>query len=503
MTRPSKLAWGAAAATLALHLLGNAHYGFFRDELYFIICGRHPALGFVDQPPLTPLLAAGSQLFGHSLFALRSLSALSAAAAVFITCRTVRELEGGAFAEVVASIAVALAPVLLNFGTLVTTNTLGLWTWPLLTLWVIRRVKGDAPSGWLGVGAVVGVAGNAKYSVLFWVAALVVGLLLTPQRRIFAARGFAAGLGVATALLLPNFLWQATHGFPMLELLHNGQQGKNVVLTPAGFLFQQGVLLTPLLALVAVVGVGWLLSRAPWRWLGLAFVLLFALMIGLHAKAYYPANAYPIAFAAGAVALEAVTHRRHALRPVIAGVLVLLCAPFAPLALPVLSEPQFLAYSERLRQLGVPLPSPGERHAHRAALGQIYADMHGWPELEAAVARVYGSLPADQRAQAAIVASNYGEAAAIDFFGARDGLPPVLSGHNQYFLWGPRGATGAVIIDVHGDCGAREHLFRESRLAATFSAPYVMPYEDALPIWVCVGLTRPLPELWPSLKHFI
>ena len=503
MTRRSaKLAWGAAALTLLAHLLGNPHYGFFRDELYFIVCGRHPAFGFVDQPPLTPLLAAASQLFGHSLFALRAISAVCAATAVFVTCLVVRELEGGVFAELLAALAVALAPVLIAFGTLVTTDMLGLWAWPLLTLLVIRQVKGAPPRGWLWVGAAVALAGNAKYSVFFLVLALVGGLLLTPERKVFATRWFAAGLGLAAALLLPNFLWQAVHGFPMLELLHNGQLGKNVQLSPAGFLLQQAVLLTPLLALLALMGLGWLFSRAQWRWLGLSLLLLFALMVGLHAKAYYPADVYPVAFAAGAVAVEGLTQRRRALRPVIAGLVVLLCAPFAPLALPILSEQTYLAYAASLRRAGVPLPSPGEHHA-QAALGQVYADMHGWPQLAATVARVYRSLPPEQRAKATIAASNYGEAAAIDFFGASDGLPPVLSGHNQYFLWGPHGASGDVVIDVNGDCGAQAHLFRERRLAATFSAPYVMPYEDQLPIWVCVGITRPLPQIWPSLKHYI
>lgn len=104
---------------------------------------------------------------------------------------------------------------------------------------------------------------------------------------------------------------------------------------------------------------------------------------------------------------------------------------------------------------------------------------------------------------AAIVASNYGEAAAIDFFGRPYGLPPVLSGHNQYYLWGPRGYAGNVIIDVNGDCGRRAHLFRQARLAATFSAPYVIPYEDNLPIMVCRGMTEPLRQLWPALKIYI
>lgn len=492
---------GAAGVALAAHLAGNPHYGFFRDELYFIICGRHPAFGYVDQPPVVPLLAAASQLFGHSLFALRAVSALCAAAAVFVTCLLVRELEGDTFAEVLAALATLLAPILISFGTLVGPDCIGTWAWPLLTLLLIRLAKGGPPRLWLWVGGVVAVAGNAKYSAFFWVVALLVGLLVTPQRRLMRSRGFAGALTVATVLLLPNFLWQATRGFPMLELLRNGQQGKNVMLSPGEFLLHQPILLGPLLALLALVGLGWLLWNARWRWLGIAAALLFVLMIGLHAKDYYPADVYPVLFAAGAVAVQAWTRRIRGLRPVIAAAVMVLSVPFAPLAMPVLSEPQFLAYTDLLRKVGIPLPSPGEHHK-AAALGQVYADMHGWPELAEAVAGVYRSLPPGERAQAAIVADNYGEASAITFFGERLGLPHALSGHNQYFLWGPRGATGEVLIDVGGDCAAGRHVFREARLAATFSAPWVMPYEDALPIYVCKGITRPLSELWPMVKSF-
>jgi hypothetical protein len=146
--------------------------------------------------------------------------------------------------------------------------------------------------------------------------------------------------------------------------------------------------------------------------------------------------------------------------------------------------------------------SVATEHGRRATLPEDWADMHGWPELAATVANVYQSLPPEERAQAAIVTGNYGEAAAIDFFGRRDGLPPALSGHNQYFLWGTHGYSGNVIIDVGGDCGAREHLFASAERAATLTAPWVISFEDSLPIMVCRGIQEPLAQLWPSLKSY-
>jgi hypothetical protein len=135
-------------------------------------------------------------------------------------------------------------------------------------------------------------------------------------------------------------------------------------------------------------------------------------------------------------------------------------------------------------------------------LPQDWADMHGWPELAATVARVYENLPPGEKQKAVIVAHNYGQAAAIEFFGSQYGLPTVLSGHNQYYLWGTRGKSGEVLIDVKGDCGKSINLFRSSELAATFTHPYVMPYENNTPIMVCRGITRPLQGIWPTTRYY-
>ena len=188
VARLDRTATIAALATFVLHLAANPHYGFFRDELYFIICGFHPAWGYVDQPPLVPLLAAGSQLFGHSLVLLRALPAAFAAGGVYVTCRLVAELGGRTFAAVLATLAFLAAGVLESFGTKVGPDMVGLWLWPLAALYVLRIVKGADPRWWLGAGACIGVALESKYSVIFFALALVAGLLLTPQRRVLFSR---------------------------------------------------------------------------------------------------------------------------------------------------------------------------------------------------------------------------------------------------------------------------------------------------------------------------
>jgi hypothetical protein len=289
----------------------------------------------------------------------------------------------------------------------------------------------------------------------------------------------------------------------MLELLRNGQMGKNIVLTPQQYLVQQIFLLNPLLLPVPVIGLIWLFVRSQWRWLAYGYLLLIAAMIALHGKDYYPADVYPYLIAAGAVPIEAWTRRGAAvLRPALALAATACGLWMVPFVLPVLPEQQFIAYRTGA-MAALHVKRIESEHHREAALGQDYADMHGWPQFASTVAQVYASLPPAERARAAIKTSNYGEAAAIDVFGARYHLPPAISGHNQYYLWGTHGYTGDVLIDVNGDCGAKEHFFRESHLAARFSSPYVMPYEDNLPIMVCRGIKKPLADIWPAVKEYI
>jgi 4-amino-4-deoxy-L-arabinose transferase-like glycosyltransferase len=494
----------AAFVVLVVHLIGNPHYGFFRDELYFIICGFHPAWGYVDQPPVAPLLAAASQLFGPSLFLLRAVPALFAAAGAYVTCLLAVELGGGAFAQIVAALAFLFAGVLMSFGMKVGPDMAGLALWPLTALFVLRIAKGADPRYWLAAGTAVGAGLESKYSTAFFAAALIAGLLLTPQRRLLGSRWFAAGALVAVVLVLPNFLWQALHGFPMLELLRNGQNGKNVVAGPLLYVAQQLLITNLFLSPIWIVGLVALLRNGTTRFLGYTYVVLIALMIVLHGKHYYPGDVYPIVIAAGAVVLASWTKRSAALRVALIGAMLAAGLFFLPFSLPVLAERPMVDYAAFVgRVLHVGKTALATEHNQTAALPADWADMHGWPELTATVARVYAALPPRERAQAAIVASNYGEAAAIDFFGKAYGLPPVLSGHNSYWLWGTHGYSGNVIIDVNGDCGASEHLYRHARLAARSNPPWVMSYEANVPIAVCNGLTRPLGSIWPQLKDYI
>jgi hypothetical protein len=487
----------AAFLTLVLHLAGNPHYGFFRDELYFIICGFRPDVGYVDQPPLVPLLAAFSQTFGLSLFALRAVPAVFAALTTFIAARFAFELGGGRFAIIITALVTTFAPEMLAFGARLSPDTVEMAVWPLMALVLYRMVRGASPRWWLVISVLTALAFWAKYSVAFFAVALVIGLLLTPQRRLLRTWWFPAAVVLGAILIAPNVWWQWHYHFPMLQLLHNDYDKFMLKWPP--FPLQQIMIMSPLLSIVWLIGLGWLFANARTRFLAYAYVALVAMMWAGDAKAYYPAPVYAYLVAAGCVPIERWTGVRPRWRAAIIAILVAFAVPSTPFVMPIVPMQTFVKYQLALGNL-FHINFHTEKNATNAIPIQYYADMTGWPQLEKQVAQVYRSLPAADRAQAAIYAHNFGEAAAIDLYGPPDHLPPALSGNNNYWLWGTHGYGGSVVIDVRG----YELLpyYRSVQRAGTFHNPVGMPYENDFPIWVLRDPKVPLSQIWPHLKNY-
>ena len=501
MPKNLRVPTAAAIVTLVVHLVANAHYGFFRDELYFIICGRHPDFGYVDQPPLVPLLAAATQVFGHSLFLLRAVPALLAAAGAFTTCLLVTEFGGGLFAQGFAALIFLFTGVLASFGGKVSTDEIGLWTWPLVALWIVRIVNGASPRLWIAVGIATGVTLESKYMMLFYLFALAVGVVATPSRRILGNGYFAIGCALAFAIVLPNLLWQWHYGFPMFELLRNGQTEKNLNPSPMLYLLQEVLITSLFLAPVWMIGEVWLVRRAAFRFLGIAFAVLIAEMIVLHGKHYYPASIYPILIAAGAVPIERWTRPHRRLRVGLVSFAALFGIAFVPFSLPVLPEADFFAYaSSVVHTLHVAKKDfDTERRPETSQLPGNWADMHGWPELAGAVQRVYDSLPPRERTQAVVLADNYGEASAIEYFTPR---VPVISAHNQFWLWGLHGRAGGVLVQVGGTCFADQHLYAKRRIVAETDSRWAIGFEQHVPIAICSEPRGSLASVWPSIHEY-
>jgi Dolichyl-phosphate-mannose-protein mannosyltransferase len=492
-------------ATLILHVLADNQYGYFRDELYFLACGRHLAWGYVDQPPMIAAIAEFSRwLLGDSLRAIRFFPALAGAAKVLLAGLIARELGGRRYAQVLACVAVITAPIYLGIDHLLTMNAFEPLFWMGCAYVAILVFKGGNPKLWLAFGALAGLGLENKYSMLFFGFAFVVGVLLTRQRKILLDKWLWLGGALAFLIYFPNFLWEVRHHWPMFEILNNIQRShKNEPITLLSFFVGQLLLLEPLAFPVWLAGLAWLLfakvARA-YRALGWTFVVLFATFVILKGKVYYLAPAYPMLFAAGGVVLERWIERRNRLwlKPAIIAVLLVAGTVLAPFALPVLPVKTYIAYQKALG-----LEPPRTEQHKMGPLPQGYADMFGWPEMVQTVAEGYNKLTPEEKTRCGIFAQNYGEAAAIDFFGPQYGLPHAVSGHNNYFLWGPGRYTGDVMIVLDDNRETLEKYFDDVELGAVFQNPYVMPYENDMPIWICRGAKIPLQELWPRVKKYI
>jgi len=388
-----------------------------------------------------------------------------------------------------------------------TMNALEQLFWTAAAWVVIRVVRDDQPKFWLVFGAICGLGMLNKHSMAFFAVAVVVALLVTPERRAFRSRWLWLGGLAAILIYLPNLIWDVQHHFPHFEMLANIKaNGRDVHLSPLQFMLQQVQLFNPLALPLWLGGLVWLLAGREgrrWRVLGIAYLAVLVEMFLLDGRPYYPAPAYPMLLAAGGVAFEQWLERRQQknrrwriAKPAYATVLALSGAVMAPIFIPLLPPETLIRYSQAI---GFSQP---RIETHRLGpLPQLMADRFGWKEMAEEVARIYHALPPADQAKAAIFGQNYGQAGAIDHFGPALGLPKALSGHLTYYLWGPRGYTGEVMIVMNDDRETLERLFRSVELAGHVSHPYSMPYEH-FDVWVCRGLRGSLAELWPRIKKY-
>jgi hypothetical protein len=512
------VAWLAmiAAIALGLHLACLTRYGWFRDELYYMVCADHPSLGYVDHPPLSIwLLLAWRTVFGSSLAAIRWAPALAQVASVFLTGMIARELGGGRWAQALAALGVALSPVVLAVCGFYSMNALELAIWPLATLLLIRALRasegipalaafrGVTTASWTALGIVLGLGLLNKVSTLWLGAGFGIALLLTPHRRVLVTRGPYLAAAIAGLMFVPHVVWQVRHGWPTLEFMHNATTMKMQSVSALGFLQTQIMAMGPWTVPLWVCGlVGGLVagSRRDERLVVIVFAVVALLLVFAGtSRASYLTPAYPALIAAGAVSIVAWTHPR-ALRVVrVLLVLVILAggAIGALVVLPLLSVDDHVRLTERLH-----VQPPAEERQRMGPLPQHLADMFGWEDLAAEVARIYAALPPGDRAHCAIFAQNYGEAGALTVLGRARGLPPARSGHNNFWLWGP-GPEPTVMIVVGGDASDNAEFFDQLVQVATWDSPYAMPYERHMPIYVGRGLKRPLREAWPQLKRYI
>jgi hypothetical protein len=495
MSKGTRWAIGVMVVLVAVvHVSVAGKYDLFRNELYFIVCGRHPAFGYVDQPPLVPLLAALMQIGGVNVWLERLPAVLTAIALVPLTVIFAQLLGATARGAWLAAVAAASSALVTAMFSWLSTGTFEPFDFTLVAYLITRGVLRNEPRMYWWAGLVGGLAFETKYTILLWTIALALGVALCGPRSIFRSRDLWIGIGIAVVIALPNAIWQAAHGFPFLELVRNDSSG-NLIGSPIGFVLQQAFIANVLLAPLWLTGIiaPFVSARlAPFRFLAVTFVAMGVMIYLTHGKAYYFAGAYPTIFALGAAACTMLPR-------VLIGIWAVLAYADAALALPFVLP---ILPPERLKLMYAHTSmKPMERAGIGAPIPQNLADEFGWRDVARSVEDVYTSLPQADRAKAAIFGSNYGEAAAVDVYD--HDLPPAISGNNNYYLWGPRGYDGSVVIAIDVDPAQWATFCDSARVVAHFGvSPYAMPYEVNRPIVLCRGMHPPLPQLWPQFKHY-
>jgi hypothetical protein len=400
-----------------------------------------------------------------------------------------------------AALATLAAPGILGIDNLLTMNAYEPLFW-LGCAWVLLRIVNTGnPKLWIWFGILAGFGLENKHSMLIFGAGIVAGLILTPQRRAFASPWFWLAAVIVLLLFLPNLLWNIQHHFPFLELQANiRRSGRDVPLTPLAFLAEETLVMHPLSLPLWVAGLWFFISPLgkPFRALGWAFVFTAAVIVTLSPRVYYLFPAFPLLFAGGAVMWEAWFNKLRIGWPKLAWPVLLAATAviLAPIAIPVLPPETYIRYTQALH-LGQP-----RLETHKLGpLPQIFADQFGWEEMVATVARVYNGLPPDVRPKTAIFGQFYAQASAVDLFGPKYGLSPAISGHQTYFLWGPRGYTGESMIVLAGRRQDLESRFASVQKVASVYHPYSMPYEH-FDVYYCRGLKQPLSQIWPQLKNW-
>jgi hypothetical protein len=491
-----------AIAQLLLHLLTNGRYGIFRDEYYYLACASHPAWGYVDQPPLSIwILGVWKAIFGDSVAAIRVLPALCGSGLIVLTGAIAAQMGGRRWAQLFAGLAAGVGAAGLVIAGFYSMNAFDLLFWAGAYYLLVRITRTSDGRWWLWLGLLLGIGLVNKIGLLVFGLVLALGLLLTQHRRHFLDRRLWLAGALAAVFLVPYVLWNALHDWPTLEFIENAKRYKISAISPWGFLTESILEANPLTLPLWLGGLVWLLvARLARRFqiAGLMFLLTYVVLVLQKSKPYYFAASFPVLMAAGGVAWESWSEGRRWqwVRWVLAANLIAGGVVFAPMAVPLLSPENFVTYQQRL---GI-IPNTGEV-GHTSALPQYFSDRLGWEELARTVADVYEGLSPEDRNHCVIVARNYGQAGALEYWSQRYELPPVACGHNNYWLWGPPAGDIEVAIVVTFDRETLENVFEEVEPAGEAITPLAL--ESRMQIWLCRGLLQPLPDIWAAFKMYI
>jgi Dolichyl-phosphate-mannose-protein mannosyltransferase len=496
------MAFGLAGLFL---VLVPALWGFggpFIDELYYVACSDRPAWGYVDHPPLAPMLLRASRaLLGDGMLALRLPPALAGAAVIVGVGLLAHRLGGGRRGQALACAGLLIAPLLQIMTGFFSMNAFEIAFWFALSWLFVEIELRGASRLWAAFGLVAGLALLNKHTVVLFAVGLGLGLLVTPARRHLVSRWLWLGVAIAAAFALPNLWWQHANGWPSLEFYRNASLHKQTSMPALAVVALQVIFVNPGGLPIWIAGLAFVLRRPRLRPLGVAYLALLAVMAAGHeSRPDRISGMYPLLFAAGGVALERMlwSAGRALLGWTLVTWMTAWAALFAPLGLPILPPATTAHWTATL---GV-VPQMERGEGKRTELPQWFADRYGWEQLVDDVAGARARLAPEERGRVAYFAPSYGQAGALEWLGRDRGLTPVYSTHNTYYLWGPPPEPIDVAIVIGNTSERLGELFESVELATVHDCEFCMPWRDHMPIWIVRRERTPVASHWREWKHF-
>lgn len=485
-----------ALGGVLIHILLNGQYGFHRDELDFIMNARQLDWGYVSYPPITPLFARiGLELFGESLRGLRVLPAIAQGIVMILAGLMARDMAGKRNAQILAAFAVFIAPMSLMGGTLIMYFAFDYLWWACVAFCMVRLLTTEDARYWLGIGAAIGLGMMTKYTMAFWVIALIVAVLLTDARKYLRSKWLYLGAGLAFLIFLPNLVWQVQHDFIARNYLlaihaRDVQWGRADDFLPKQLYETTNPLSLPLWT----VGLSLCLfgaSMKRYRTLGWMFIVTFLLFLMSKGRSYYTGPSYVMLLAAGAVGFENwLATRSEKTRRLGFGVLwgtqilgsliaIILIKPIAPINSPLWNITS---------------------HVN----GEV-VEMIGWQDLSKQVAQIYQSIPENEKPRTVILVGNYGEAGALDLYGKEYNLPRVISGGNSLWYRGYGNPEPETIIVVGFEGGYAGNFFSSCKYSDTVTNTYHVQNEESArhtSLYVCRNPRKPWNEMWQEMQWY-
>lgn len=485
----------------------NRQYGYFIDEFYYIACANNPAAGYVDHPPLAPLLLTFWQFFfGDSIYSLRVLPALAVASTSFLTGYFTLLIGGNRYAQIIAALCYMSAPIMLAFGSFYSMNPFEPLLMIIILIIVLKIIRTGDTKLWIRAGALTGLGIMNKHTFVISAAFLFAALLISSHRKLLFSKWLGAGILIAFIIVIPNLLWQYFNGFPSLEFYSNITKYKNVPTPPLEFIKAQIMFFSPVIFPVWFAGlIRYFVSKdlKEYRFAAYFFILSFGFMLlSATSRPDRLSFAYPVVFAAGGMAVSALMTKIKIkwLKPVPAVIIVSGILLAVPLILPYLSPEaaykatKSLGFNTELEKGKAPL------------ISQIIADRIGWEDKVKMVRAAYSTLSEDEKKRVVFGASNYGQAGAIELFAGDIANNITVCSHNNYYLWSLERIKGKDVLiqidnleDIHG---YREAFDSVAVYPALYTNKWVSPHEDSLAVFILRKSKYPFEHLLRESKHF-